>query len=421
VSAGLHDTGFAGRAPRLLKLLFATLGTLGDVRPALAIAVAAAHRGHRIKFACSESFTSLVERHGLECANLGSDAYLADSSARRGLIEPSTGFALFMALSNLQSIESMFLRLEELADDVDAIVSTPFVMAAHLVAQRRQLPLVNCATSPAVLLAQWGAGVTDPYSAEWRSRLNALRNSAGLPRRSFPQMERFSGDLALGIYPNCLTATEGPFIRTPVEVGYPSLEDLGGRRDKPSDDLQEWMADGRCVMVSFGSFVDHRAAHIFDSAQRACASLGLKLLFVSHYRADELARHQSADVRVERFVPHRPVMERAAVVVHHCGVGTLAAAAASRRPMILVPFGLDQPYNADVVSRRGLADVLPAEDISYETFRAALIDAIDRWPQRKLAWQTWLDDGGRPAYGAVDQIEAIVARRMQATPSGKTA
>jgi len=396
----------------LLKLLFATLGTLGDIRPSLAIAAAAARRGHAVTFASTESFRSLVEGCGLHFESFGSDLYFEDPAARNAIVGANSGFASFMALSNLQDLESMFWRLDALAAGADCLVSTPLVMAAHLVAQKRQLPLVSCAISPAVLLAQWGMSVSDPYSAEWRSRLTQLRGLAGLPRRSFPQMDRFSGDLMLGIYPICLTATEGPFIRAPREIGYPSLDEFEHSNNNASDELLQWMKNGRCVIVSFGSFVDAWAVQIFDSARQACAELGLRLLFVSKYRAGELAHHQTDEIRVVRYVAHREVMAQADIVVHHCGVGSLAAAVASRRPMIGVPFGLDQTYNAEVLRRRDLAEILPGDQFSYETFSATLTRTIARWPQRKALWEPWLDDScGLSAQKGVDEIEALATRR----------
>lgn len=391
------------------NLLFATLGSLGDVRPLLCIAILATQRGHNVTFATSDSFRPIVEAHGIRYVAFGSDGYFEDCDTRASLVEPRTGFAQFMALSNLRDIEALFGRLDELAKDADGIVSTPLVMPAHLVAQRRKLPLISCALSPAMLRANWGATTFDPYAGEWRRCLNKLRLSAGLPRRTFPQMERYSADLMLGVYPKCLTSTGESFIRAPCEVGYPFLEEFGNEEDGEHDELLEWMGDRQCVLVSFGSFVDEGAVRIFDCATKACAALGYRLLFVSKYRADELAHLEGADVRVEHYVPHRVAMRRSALVVHHCGVGTLAAAAAAGRPMVAVPFGLDQIYNAEVIRRRDLAETLPSHSVTYEHFCNALIDALDRWPERERRWRSWLDDGGdTSAQRVIELVEAVL-------------
>jgi UDP:flavonoid glycosyltransferase YjiC (YdhE family) len=48
------------------------------------------------------------------------------------------------------------------------------------------------------------------------------------------------------------------------------------------------------------------------------------------------------NARAERFVPHRPVLERAACVVCHGGMGITQKALASGVPVCVVPFGRDQ-------------------------------------------------------------------------------
>ena len=77
--------------------------------------------------------------------------------------------------------------------------------------------------------------------------------------------------------------------------------------------------------------------------------------------------------------------------------------------MVAVPFGLDQPYNAHVLARRDLAEILLPQDFSEETFCGALTRAIERWPQRRVKWMPWLDDGAS-ANTTVDQIEGLLHR-----------
>ena len=46
------------------------------------------------------------------------------------------------------------------------------------------------------------------------------------------------------------------------------------------------------------------------------------------------------------YAPHSVVMPRAGVIVHQGGVGTTGQALRAGRPMLIVPFGQDQPDNA---------------------------------------------------------------------------
>lgn len=393
----------------LARLLIATLGSLGDIRPFLAIALAARSRGHQVTFATSDGFAKIVQYYKFHFVSLGSDEYFHDRDVRGRLLDVRTGFSSFMACSNLSHLEVACTQLASLALNADVILSTPLVMAAHLAAQARDVPLVNCALSPATLLAKWGGEVVDPLAGEWRQRLSALRSSLGLPRRSFPQMERFSATLTLGAYPRCIGSTEMPLIRSPVEIGFPDLDEADGCTEKISDELQAWIAIGPFVFMSFGSFIDDCAEEIFRMAHDACNTLGLRLLFSSPYFAKAHKPRTSASARVEPYLPHRLAMREAAVVIHHCGVGTLAAAVALGKPMIAVPFGLDQGFNAGMLQKRELAEVIPSQEVTSERLKLALRRCLDVRDSRALLWKRWLeDDASRPAQRAVESVEALL-------------
>lgn len=57
------------------------------------------------------------------------------------------------------------------------------------------------------------------------------------------------------------------------------------------------------------------------------------------------------NVRVERFVPHTPVIERSACVVCHAGMGITQKALAHGVPVVAIPFGRDQPEVSPSVCR----------------------------------------------------------------------
>ena len=52
---------------------------------------------------------------------------------------------------------------------------------------------------------------------------------------------------------------------------------------------------------------------------------------------------EAANARIERFVPHAPLLERAAAVVCHGGMGIVQKSVAAGVPIVAVPFGRDQP------------------------------------------------------------------------------
>ena len=69
------------------------------------------------------------------------------------------------------------------------------------------------------------------------------------------------------------------------------------------------------------------------------------------------------------YVPFSKLFAHADVIVHAGGVGTTGLAMRSGRPMLVVPFGHDQPDNADRLTRLGVSRTIPPN--SYTPARAA--------------------------------------------------
>jgi UDP:flavonoid glycosyltransferase YjiC (YdhE family) len=393
----------------MAKIVISTLGTLGDVRPFIAIAQAAEARTHEVTFATSESFGEVVASHGLRHASFGNDDYLRDASVRASMVEPIDGFGFWMGHSNLRNLEELYDQLANLCNGVDLLLSNPLVIVSHLVAETAGVPLVSCSLSPAMLLSdEAGVRRVDPHAREWRSRLNALRQRIGLPRSAFPQMERFTASLNLGLYPRCLGGEGRYYMREPIEIGYPTLHSPGELTCPP--ELAKWISEGPYVLVSFGSYIDRDATSVFDAAISACENLGLRCLYLSPHSAARLAS-SSDHVFVSGYIPHGLAMAKASVIVHHGGTGTLAAAIEAGRPMVVTPFGLDQTSNAASLAARDLAEVLPAEKITAVTLSDALSQALKNSEKRDKLWRE--NDWGVGPHIAdlvVDELEGAILR-----------
>lgn len=112
--------------------------------------------------------------------------------------------------------------------------------------------------------------------------------------------------------------------------------------------------------------------------------------------------------RVERFVPHRPVLARAACVVCHAGMGITQKALAAGVPVCAVPFGRDQFEIARRVQVAGAGTRLPATRLRPDRLRAAVAAAIAKRDGAARIAAAFAAAGGAPA--AADAIEKLIAR-----------
>jgi MGT family glycosyltransferase len=117
-------------------------------------------------------------------------------------------------------------------------------------------------------------------------------------------------------------------------------------------------------------------------AQAACAALAGEPFDVVLTTGDVDASgiEVPANVRIERFVPHAPVLDRAACTVCHAGMGITQESLAHGVPVVAVPFGRDQPEVAQRVQVAGAGVRLPARKLNPARLRAAIHRAIGLRP-----------------------------------------
>jgi MGT family glycosyltransferase len=114
-----------------------------------------------------------------------------------------------------------------------------------------------------------------------------------------------------------------------------------------------------------------------------------------------------ANARVERFLPHGPLLERASVAVTHGGMGATQKALAHGVPVCAVPFGRDQLEVARRVEVSGSGTRLPARKLDAERLRTAVRQAMACTDGAHRVAEGYRATGG--VSGAADVIEARFA------------
>jgi len=98
----------------------------------------------------------------------------------------------------------------------------------------------------------------------------------------------------------------------------------------------------------------------------------------------ELAAHPR-NVRIERTVSHAAVLERAALLVGHAGHGTVMKALWHGKPMVLIPWGRDQPGVAARAQALGVAEVVPRAAANTESIATAIDRVLGNEGMRERA------------------------------------
>jgi UDP:flavonoid glycosyltransferase YjiC (YdhE family) len=96
----------------------------------------------------------------------------------------------------------------------------------------------------------------------------------------------------------------------------------------------------------------------FKESVMAASRLGLRAMLVTNY-PEQVPKHLPSGIRVFGYLPFSQVLPRAALLVYHGGVGTLAQGIKAAVPHLVVPHGYDQFDSGWRIEKLGLGRTIP--------------------------------------------------------------
>ncbi|MEX5634552.1 nucleotide disphospho-sugar-binding domain-containing protein [Parafrankia sp. FMc2] len=250
------------------------------------------------------------------------------------------------------------------------------------------------------------------FGAAMLPGLNAMRADAGLAPLTSP-LDYFQEADRL------LVLTGAP-LEYPRSDAPPQVRFVGAQIYDPPGETPSWLTEDGDPWVLVTTSTDYQGDERL--AQAAVEALRDEPVRVVVTLADAYGRVElpaAANVRVERFVPHGPVLERAAAVVCHSGMGIVQKAVAAGVPIVAVPFGRDQPEVARRVAEAGAGVLLPAKRLTAERLRAAVRTAMDGRAGALSASRRIHEHGGGESFAAV--AEELAAQRASGAAASRHA
>jgi len=381
-----------------LRIVITSFGSLGDLHPYLALGQALQRRGHRPVLALPPSYGARVHAAGLEHAHVRPDADLSDRDTVRRIMDPLRGAEFLVRQLLMPAVEQSYEDLARVARGADLIVSHPLTFAAPVVAESLGLRWVSSVLAPlgffsrldpplmavhplmAALQRRWprlyrGLIPTARLATRtWAAPLHALRRRLGLPRGGDPVHEgQFSPWGTLAMFSRVIAEPQDDWPPNTIVTGALGHDQVHGTLPPA---LARFLDEGPPpVVFTLGSaaVAADRAPRFYRAALDAVDALGQRaVLLVGPHGASQLDRRHRPHVHVAEWAPHAALFSRAGVVVHQGGAGTLHAALASGRPMLVVPFAHDQGDNAVRVQRLGVGRVVFPQRLDAAALRAAL-------------------------------------------------
>ncbi|MBS7455594.1 glycosyltransferase [Coralloluteibacterium stylophorae] len=430
----------AGAPPS--RILFATVGSLGDLFPFLAVGRALAARGHAVTVASHAVHAPHVAAAGLDFVAAGTLSAEAAAGHVEHAFAPLRGPRFLVDLV-ARDAGPAYAAIEPVAREAALIATSSLAFAGQVAAERWARPWMSAVLSPMVFLSAHQFPPLGPFTplhrgthparaqghmlrwlaqhgtAGWTRPLRRLRARLGLPVRNprgNPLFDAQHGpDGVLALFPEAFA---------PPQPDWPPGTDCTGfalyDSDLPMPDaVRGFLAAGPPPLVfTLGSAAVAVAGRFFHESVRAARAVGRRALLVGA-GAHAAVPAGADDLMAVDAVPYERVFPHAAVLVHQGGIGTCARALQAARPMLVVPHGFDQPDNAARLTALGVARALPARRYGAERAAAELRSLLREPGFAKRARRGAAMTAPDGATAAADRIEATLRRNAGAGSAGE--
>jgi UDP:flavonoid glycosyltransferase YjiC (YdhE family) len=320
-----------------------------------------------------------------------------------------------------------------LVEDADLVLTHRIAYAAKCAAEKCSVPHVDIALSPMLLFSAHDPPFGGPapffrnpsrIGRAWNRSLFSLiktlarpycrealkfRAEIGLPANGdVPFLQDSVACAAFGLFSPLLAAAQPDFPAAAAILG--SAFHDGGSSAPLDTELEDFLAAGEPPLVmTLGSFAALDGAEILRGGMEAARRLHRRVVVIAGREDAKIFAHQAGpDVLVRGYAPHSTVFSRAAVVMHHGGVGTAAQALRFGRPQLIIPFFADQPDNAGRIARLGCARVLPRRKFMARRAVAQLQALLERSDYvenaHRIAARIAMEDGAAEAARLISEL-----------------
>jgi rhamnosyltransferase subunit B len=420
-----------------LHVLLPTLGSAGDVHPFIALGLALRARGHRATILTNPYFQPLIEQLGLHFLPVGTLADVDAAIADPNLWHPRKGFEVVAQRVMVPAIEEIYRLIETHADADTVIAASGISFGARIAQDKLKIPTATVHLQPAIVrsLVDHGMVGNMRISAsqpmwfkqaffrliDWaaidrnlKRPLNDFRATLGL-RAVDRVLHRWvhSPQCVICFFPEWFAARQPDWPPRTHLVGFP-LWDGGGAPGgtgcsgmSVAPEAEEFLNAGEPPVIFTPGSAAATMQRFFAESVETARRLDVRAMLVTNFQ-EQLPRDLPSSVKAFGYLPFSEVLPRAALLVYHGGIGTLAQTIRAGIPHLVVPSGHDQFDNAWRIEQLGLGLSIPQAryrfDRAANAIRSILADRRMIGQSREYAAKT---DSATAVTRACELVEGL--------------
>jgi rhamnosyltransferase subunit B len=338
------------------------MGSAGDVHPFIALGIALQARGHRATILTNPIFQELIEAQGIGFLAVGTAAEANAAIANPELWHLRKGFSV-IAQVIVPAIGEIYRLIEKHADADTVVAFSSLAFGARVAQEKLGVPSASVHLQPSVIRTfgdqgmmgnvrlsasrpKWFKGglfrLIDYLILDRRIKepLNALRATLGLaPVDRVMHRWMHSPQLVIAFFPEWFAAPQPDWPPNTHTVGFP-LWDADGATPLAAG-AEEFLNAGAPPVIFTPGSAGSTMQKFFAESVKAAREMNLRAMLVTNY-PEQVPDDLPPSIGVFGYLPFSQVLPRAALLVYHGGVGTLAQGIKAGIPQLVVPHGYDQ-------------------------------------------------------------------------------
>ena len=344
-------------------IVITSYGTLGDNLPYIALGKVLKTRGHQVRMVVNEAVHSYVLKAGLEAVAVGRERMGPEEVRRDAQIWNQLPFLRTGSLGKTKSKELLTQQKDNMKDAVDCLSE-----ACH----DADL-LISC-----YMQDRLAAMIADICAICWvRSSVIPFSLCFSKPEPETKHPIRDSWRNANNSNRSILAASPhfcqlSPEYSQVYQTGFWFYEDSDWSGGEPSKEIREFVEqEPKPLVLTYSSVPVENPQEIVEVHVRAVAKLGRRILIQQGW-ADFNESHLPSDIDRDNvmfatgLIGHDWLFFRAAAVISHGGVGTIARSLRNGCPVLVEPLGYDQFFNALQVQKLGVGTAMDLQKLTVD-------------------------------------------------------
>lgn len=362
-----------------MRIAIFTLGSRGDVQPYVALAKASILKGHSAVICTGKSFKHFIEENGVEFEEATSDLMAMLETEEGKIIFNSAMKHPIRTKNYLKDVVNPAYRktLDEFyksSQGADVIIYHPKAFGAPDIAKYLDIPCIsmppvpitypieefpNLAISPTKnfgkAINKLTYKIMDKAESASIKEVNDFREKTlNLPKRKSGKYTFEIDDREIPvIYP--ISSYLFKDVKSWEDKVYlPGFFYLDTGNEVLDEKILEFINLGKePIVISFSSMPLKSPDTFKEKLIKALKETDNRAILIVGNSGIEFESEE--EILTIKSAPHTLLFPLAKGIIHHGGVGTMAAALKSGKPQIIIPFAVDQPFWANRLYKLGYA------------------------------------------------------------------